>query len=136
METYERVFVSKMRETMKDGAEFEKVCRKALAKVLGETPSEVFRAMIGDELLRRPGSFAVEISSIFGEGARPLLASIEDYAMEWSRAGGESKSKSTHESLLENLPPPGDNNGAEAELNPLHDPRIKDDLDTYADDAG
>ncbi len=135
MQTYERVFVDKMRGTMKDGAEFVNVCRKALVEILGETPTDVFRTMIGDEALRRPGSFAVEVSLIFGEGAQPLLASIEDYATEWRRIGGESQSKSIHESLLENLPPPGDNNGAAAELHPLHDPRIKDEFDTYADDA-
>ncbi len=135
MQKYERDFVGKMRHTIKNSADFEKVCSKALAEIIGESPSDVFRAMVGDETLRRPGSFAVEVSSIFGEGARPLLASIEDYAMEWSQIGDESQNKAAHELLLENLPPSEEDNRATAQGHPLHDHRIKDELDTYADES-
>ncbi len=135
MRDYEVTFVSRMRDRMEEGMNFAEVAQESLADNRGESPSEVLFKMIGKAGVMQPEPFVARVSSVLGEGARTIFASIEDRADRWRELSAESVPASAYESLMGSLVVvcQGQAGGSATAL--LHDHRIRDQLGTYAEDG-
>jgi hypothetical protein len=128
-------FVRKMREHMAEGMNFAEVAQETVAESMGESPSEVLFKMIGKEGVARPELFVQRIESMLGEGVTAILSLIEERAGRWRELRSlESPAVSTYESIMQNLIQVTEVRGGSSVTVLLHDHRIKDQLDSYAED--
>jgi hypothetical protein len=128
-------FVRKMREHMAEGMNFAEVAQETVAESMGGSPSEVLFKMIGKEGVMRPELFVERIESILGEGVTAILSLIEERAGRWRELTSiESPSASPFESIMQNLIQMHEVRSGNSVTVLLHDHRIKDQLDTYAED--
>jgi len=128
---YEKLFVSKMARLRGSGIDFESLAREALTGKFGGATDVMLRDL-SPAALREPEYFVKELSGIFGRGAVAIYEPIAKY-VELGLYGPRQDSPVL--SLLHQL---GESHDTARESNPilLHEHRIKDEQENYADDAG
>jgi len=130
LEDYERAFLTKTTRLSKSGVKFEELAREALLGKFGGA-AEVLLRDLSPDALANPSLFVSAMSKMFGRGALGIYEPIVKY-VDMGIHGSHGSSPVLD--LIRQLGPAAAT-GEEARTIPLHDQRIKDDQDEYADDA-
>ena len=135
MAEFDTIFRDAMLALEDRGLDFSLHAKKTLSEVLGPAASEPFLVLLGMEALNDPKLFAEGTSRFLGGGFIAICmvlgrSAIED--VQGSRsipAVREFESKMPYFERTSKYEPEG------KKSTPLHDHRIKDQLDAYAEDA-
>jgi hypothetical protein len=124
------MFVSKMELLRRNGRDFKAGSRAALEAKFGGAASALFSGL-SERALQDPNQFATELSKTFGRGSLGFLEPIVKFA-DQDLFPKAQPSVSAAAALAGQL---GPSTGEDASKTvPLHEQRLKDDEEKYADD--
>jgi len=126
---YEKLFVSKMARLRGSGISFETLAREALSGKFGGAADVLLRDLSA-EAKGNPQYFVKEMSRIFGRGAEGVFEPIVRFVD--LGLYGQSEDSPTLQ-LLREIGPAG---GSSSPRILMHEHRVKDEQDNYAEDAG
>jgi hypothetical protein len=132
MKDYEKSFVDKVSRFTASGIDFEVLAREAIIEKFGGAAGALF-SDLRNGILKEPGLFAQEFSRKFGRGAIGFLEPIVKYA-ESGRYYENHADRSNLLEIIHQIGPPGSQSEWQRKTQ-LHDHRIKDEQENYAEDA-
>jgi hypothetical protein len=132
MENYQRSFIVNMKMLLNSGEDFNRIVRATLFDVLGEGPSSILLSGPNSAALATPSRFAEQMSKVFGPGAVSLFKAIEARA---ARGLENPESEGFTELMFKFSGGADERLGTDGvRLRPLHDMRIKDELEDYREE--
>ena len=124
-----------MRALEDHGLDFSSRARETLREVLGQTAVEPFLILLGKEAFHDPRLFAERASKFLGGGSLSVCNVIATRAIEDIQGSRLLPAVGEFESNMSHFEWPAKVEPETKKLNPIHDHRIRDQLDTYAEDA-